>query len=181
MHLKRKKTGMTLTEVMLAMALLASAFIPIIGVMGSSIKATEKDDSTIKAVNLCQEKLNRALQFDFDKMPVGSYGGAVAKTLQTSGSANGIVLTLGPEAVNGIQFTSKLDVTDAPGTFLVWTYDAFAKGQNPADPTKWGWVEKKFDYANLFHKYVLTVTWKEKGSAKDKFYTLASHKAKIRR
>ena len=52
-----RSTGMTLTEVMLAMALLASAFIPIIGVMGTSIKATDKDDRTIKAVNLCREKL----------------------------------------------------------------------------------------------------------------------------
>jgi len=82
-----RSTGMTLTEVMLAMALLASAFIPIIGVMGTSIKATDKDDRTIKAVNLCQEKLNRALQFPFTSISVGTHGGTTAKTLNSNAAA----------------------------------------------------------------------------------------------
>lgn len=63
--LKNIPVEMTLTRLMLAMALLASAFIPIMGVMGTSMKATDKDDRTIRAVNICQEKMNRALQFPF--------------------------------------------------------------------------------------------------------------------
>ncbi len=176
-----RKHGMTLTEVMLAMALLASAFIPIIGVMGTSIKATEKDDRTIRAVNLCQEKLNRALQFDFEDMPVGTYGGTTKKVLKSVDKTNAIVLNLGPETIDEVEISSRLDVTDVPGTFRVHTYDAFAKGNNPKAPANWGWKLKDIPYANLFHKYVLTVTWKDKGSAANKFYTLASYKAKIRR
>ncbi len=176
-----KKTGLTLTEVMLAMALLASAFIPIVGVMGTSIKATEKDDRTIKAVNLCQEKLNRALQFPFESIAAGTHGGATAKTLKTSGSAGAITLVLGPEKIDGIDFTSQLVISDVPGTFRVPTYDPFAKGENPNQPNNWGWATRNIAYSNLYHKYVMTVTWKDKGSAAVKFYTLASHKAKIRR
>lgn len=172
---------MTLTEVMLAMALLASAFIPIIGVMGTSIKATDKDDRTIKAVNLCQEKLNRALQFPFEALATGNYGGAAAKVLTTNAAAGAISLTLGPETIDGVNFTSQLTITDRPGTFRVWTYDAFAKGKNMNNPANWGWADRKLPYANLFHSYVVRVTWQDKGSNTNKFYTLASFKAKIRR
>lgn len=176
-----RSTGMTLTEVMLAMALLASAFIPIIGVMGTSIKATDKDDRTIKAVNLCQEKLNRALQFPFTSISVGTYGGATAKTLKSNAAAGSINLILGPETIDGVQFTSQLDVSDVPVTFQVPTYDPFAKGEQPNTPANWGWTNQNINFVNVYHKYVLTVIWQDKGSKANKFYTLASHKAKIRR
>ena len=172
---------MTLTEVMLAMALLASAFIPIIGVMGTSIKATDKDDRTIKAVNLCQEKLNRALQFPFEALAPGTYGGAVTKKLKSDPAAGAIALDLGPETIDGVNFTSQLTITDRPGSFLVWTYDAFAKGNNLNNPANWGWVKRNLPYANLYHSYVMRVTWQDKGVNTNKFYTLASFKAKIRR
>ncbi len=178
---KSTRKGMTLTEVMLAMALLASAFIPIIGVMGTSIKATDKDDRTIKAVNLCQEKLNRALQFPFESIAPGTYGGAVAKILTSNVAAGAISLTLGPETIDGVSFTSQLVVTDIPGVFSVPTYDPFAKGNQPNTPANWGWVDRNIPYSNLYHRYVLTVTWQDKGVKTGKFYTLASHKAKIRR
>lgn len=177
----KKSAGMTLTEIMLAMALLASAFIPIVGVMGTSIKATDKDDRNIKAVNLCQDKLNRALQFPFDVIAPGSYGGAAAVTLKSNAAAGAIILQVGPETIDGVQITSQLVVQDVPGVFVVPTYDPFAKGENPNAPAAWGWSTQNINYAGLYHKYTMTITWKDKGDKIDKFYTLASHKAKIRR
>jgi len=61
------------------------------------------------------------------------------------------------------------------------TYDPFAKGEQPNTPANWGWSNQNINFTNVYHKYVLTVTWQDKGSKTSKFYTLASHKAKIRR
>lgn len=185
--LKKHSRGMTLTEIMLAMALLASAFIPIMGVMGTSMKATDKDDRTIRAVNICQEKMNRALQFPFGILEPPAkqsitYGGVASITIKsdaTTGSA--IALQLGPEEVNGVEISSELVVADVPGNFLVPTYDDVAKLNNEADPTAWGWSEQVLPYEGLYYKYTLTVKWKDKGSNVEKFYTLASNKAKVRR
>lgn len=175
-----RTSGMTLTEIMLAMALLASAFIPIIGVMGTSIKATDKDDRIIKAVNLCQEKLNQALQLPFEAIAPGTYGGATAEKLPKTGAST-IILNVGPETLDGVQITSQLDVVDVPGSFMVPTYDPFARGENPNTPANWGWSTQNINYSGMYHKYTMTITWKDKGGKTDKFYTLASHKAKIRR
>lgn len=192
----KKNPGMTLTEIMLAMALLASAFIPIIGVMGTSMKATDKDDRTIRAVNICQEKMNRALQFPFGVLePVApltsvTYGGALASTtLKSDATANAISLHLGQEDVNGVEIISELKIDDQPGNFLVPTFndvakledDKIASATGVSNPSSWGWEEKSLPYAGLYYKYTLTVRWKDKGSEVEKFYTLASNKAKVRK
>lgn len=191
----KKNMGMTLTEIMLAMALLASAFIPIIGVMGTSMKATDKDDRTIRAVNTCQEKMNRALQFPFGVLEppapttTVTYGGGINSNLKSDTTADAITLFLGTEDINGVEINSELKVEDQPGNFQVPTFNDVAKLEDDkvasatgvSDPSSWGWEEKLLPYAGLYYKYTLTVKWKDKGSNVEKFYTLASNKAKVRK
>lgn len=191
------RKGMTLTEIMLAMALLASAFIPIIGVMGSSIKSTDKDDRTIRAVNLCQDKINRALQFPFGILEPApnanvTRGGDVALatfTSDTGAATSSIILTLGRENLNGFEVTSELIVEDVPGTFNVPTFDDAAKYTDERvasetgvakNPANWGWVSQALQYAGLYYRYTVTVRWRDKGSNVEQFYTLVSNKARIR-
>ncbi len=176
-----RRNGITLTEIMMAMALLAAAFIPIIGVMGTSVKATDKDDRTVKAVNICQEKLNRALQFPFGRIAPGTYGGAVAANLTSDDAGTPIDLTLGPETIGGMPVESTLQITDLPGNFEVPTVVDQQKYDNPTNPAAWGWTTKIVPYANMHHQYTLTVRWSDKGRADQKFYTLTSSKANIRR
>jgi prepilin-type N-terminal cleavage/methylation domain-containing protein len=185
-RLHKTACGMTLTEIMLAMALLASAFIPIIGVMGTSMKVTDKDDRTIRAVNICQDKMNRALQFPFGILEppargTVTYGGVASQTLRSDSTGNAIELHLGPEEINGVPMTTELVITDLPGRFQVPTFDDDAKFRNATDTTQWGWTEQNLPYEGLYYRYVLTVRWRDKGSNEDKFYTLASNKARIRR
>lgn len=180
---------MTLTEIMLAMALLASAFIPIMGVLGTSMKATDKDDRTIKAVNICVEKMNRALQFPFGRLePVPpattrNYGGVASQTLLSDDTASAISLHLGPDTIGGMPVTTELIIDDIPGVFMVPTFDDTAKLNNPTNPAAWGWTPapQAQAYAGVHYRYTLTVRWRDKGSNDEKFYTLASSKAKVRR
>ncbi|MEW6708766.1 MAG: hypothetical protein AB1403_03000 [Candidatus Riflebacteria bacterium] len=180
------RKAMSLTEIIMAMALLATAFIPIVGVMGTSMKATDKDDRTIKAVNLCQEKLNQALQFPFGILEPGpngtkTYGdGGSVQELNSSGASSKIVLRLGPDDIDGFAYKAVLTVADRPGSFNVPMYDPFQKAQNPADPTKWGWSSEVRPYAGMFFQYTMTVTWRDKGETKDKEYTLSSFKSRVR-
>ncbi|MFZ5950463.1 MAG: type IV pilus modification PilV family protein [Candidatus Rifleibacteriota bacterium] len=180
------RKAMSLTEIIMAMALLATAFIPIVGVMGTSMKATDKDDRTIKAVNLCQEKLNQALQFPFGILEPGpngskTYGdGGAVQELTSSGSSSKIVLRVGPENIDGFAYKAVLTVVDRPGSFNVPMYDPFQKSQNPTDPTKWGWSSEIRAYEGMFFQYTMTVTWQDKGDAKVKEYTLSSFKSRVR-
>lgn len=186
MSKNQKKSGITLTEIMMAMALLATAFIPIIGIMGSSVRVTDKDERTIKVVNLCQEKMNQALQFPFGILegPANStktYGNASLEILDSSAEANKIVLRVGPDSINGFNFKAVLEVADRPGSFLVPMYDPFAKAANPNDPTSWGWSDEIKPYSGMYYQYTMTITWKDKGSNNvEKSYTLSSFKSKVR-
>lgn len=184
---KRKmNAALSLIEVILAMVILASAFIPIIGVMGTAAKATDKDNRTIKAMDLCQDKLNKALQFPFDDTdlantlnPRGSVRkfGEFTEVILTSGQ---IKLRLGPgENIDGVIYDSMLVSTDATGTFHVPMYDAFAKGVASTTPSSWNWADKEVDFERVFSKYAVTVKWKDQAN-RSQHYTLVSFKAKTR-
>ena len=80
-----------------------------------------------------------------------------------------------------MDIVSELRVEDLPGTFEVPTYDPVEKMKYNNDPTKWGWTDNVIPYSGMHYKYVMTVKWRDKGSDVEKFYTLASSKAKVRR
>ncbi|MBI3038259.1 hypothetical protein HYY75_04280 [bacterium] len=173
---------MTLIEIVLAVAILAMAFLPIIGAMGSAMKGGEKDKRIVTAMHMAQSKLNAALQFPFNDIPankggLGTYGGAAAWNYATNSGR--ISLTLGPES--GLQ--SELVITDEPVSFTFQTYDPVQKSANPGNPAAWGWTPYgPPPLNNVFHKYILTVKWNEKTkppTAPDAEYKLISFKARI--
>ena len=79
---KKSRKAVTLMEILLACVLMAGAFIPIMALMSSSIKATEQDENNQRAVMLCQEKLNMVLQ-----MPYSTFE-AETKTDYTEGCSS---------------------------------------------------------------------------------------------
>jgi prepilin-type N-terminal cleavage/methylation domain-containing protein len=188
----KTKSGMTLTEIILAMALLAIAFIPIMGVLGTSIKATEKDNKTIRAVNICQKKMNKALQFKYEGLKASStasivYGATKEFTRRSASGTNSISITLGPGKDDEAGFHSILSIENLPITFSIPTYDPSKRYTHNSDgstsevsPSSWGWVNNTVNIPNMYQKYTVTVKWRDPGMNKDKFYTLVSYKANLR-
>ena len=164
--------GVTLMEVMLAVVILALSFIPIIGVMGASVKATGKEDSLNRAMNLCQEKLNTSLQFPFHHFDLN-----LDTEINSTMSAGSLVLTLGSETIEGVTYTSSLTVTDRTGSFLVPVRD-LSKGDQD-DPKTWTFNDQTVKYDNLVHAHKVKVSGVGKGGDKELFYTLVTFRAKL--
>ncbi len=178
----RIKKGMTLNEIMLAVVILAVAFIPIIGVISSSLRATEKDDHIIKGMQLCQEKLGIALQFPFDFfVPNNSpFNGSYE-----SPNANGkLILTLGNQQIKHITYNSVLTVATETVNFSVPVVDFSVKPHNSCDNAA-SWIHtENTTVHNMVKRYTVTVTWREPGddpAADPKFYTLSVLKANVQR
>lgn len=177
--MKRTNKGMTLNEIMLAMVILALAFIPIVGAISSSMKATEKDDHIIKAMELCQEKLGIAVQFPFDFFSPGTYN-----TKQESPNTGGhrLILNLGEENFR-INYTSSLEVTAENVSFNVPMVDFTQKPEDYSNPGNWIHTEN-VTINDMVKRYTVTVTWKEPGDAPSvplKFYKLSVLKANVKR
>lgn len=178
MPLSHIKQGVTLTEIMIGMFILALSFLPVIGVMSSSVKSTGKEDDLNRAMNLCQEKLNTAMQFPFDFF-VPYLGSEIDNGVLATPTANPIVsLQLGGETINGVVFTSTLTVTDRPDEFNVPVLKL--ETAEPDDVSTWEFVNKKVFYSNLVHIYALKVSWRSKGEQTDRFYTLSTFRANLR-
>ena len=177
--IKRKK-GMTLNEIMLAVVILAIAFIPIVGVISSSMKATEKDERIIKAMELCQGKLSIALQFPFDFFDPGDYN-----TNQTSNNTDHqLVLKLEPETIKSITYTPTLTVASETVNFTVPVVNFTKKPHDSCNnPQDWITVEP-ITVQDMVKRYTVTITWSEPGDdpiASPKFYTLSVLKANVQR
>jgi hypothetical protein len=171
--LRQDRVGVTLTEIMFALVILAVSFLPIIGVMGSSVKATTKEDAINRAMNLCQEKLNTALQFPFDFF-TPNLGAVIDVPIATPG----VSLTLGNETIEGVAFSSSLTVVDRPGSFLVPVRNL--ELGNPDVPSTWVFTNSTINYTNQVHTYTLRVSWVNKGETVARFYTLVTFRARLR-
>ncbi|MBQ2592781.1 MAG: hypothetical protein II567_05825 [Candidatus Riflebacteria bacterium] len=190
------KKAVTLVEILLACVLMAGAFLPIMGVMTSSIKVTEQDENTQRAVRLCQDKLNMALQMPYKKMLLKKYTNETIKSSETG--ADKIELKLGEEIIEGIKYVSELDVQLEPVNFTVPTCNFELKGKDteraekavsPSEkklrPSNWGnWELVTYRVTDKVKRYTVTVKWADTNrskSASQKFYTLSSLKADIRK
>ncbi len=171
----KTKKAVTLVEILLAVVLMAGAFLPIMGLMTSSIKVTEQDENTQRAVMLCQEKLNAVLQMPFDKFPVST-------TPVVSGvyKNNEIVASFGAQIIDGVEYTSSLLVEQYPIQFNVPTCDFYQKGENRNDPSGWGFTDVVYDASDKVKRFTVTINWHDHGRTNQKFYTLSSLKADIR-
>ena len=191
LYIKSRK-AVTLVEILLACVLMAGAFLPIVGLMTSSIKVTEQDENTQRAVRLCQEKLNMALQMPYKRMAVKTY---TNETIKSADSGTDVIqLKIGEETIEGIKYTSILYVQFEPVNFTVPTCDFELKGKdaknakdNPSlkpNPSNWGsWGIVTYKVTDKVKRYTVTVKWTDtnrSSKATEKFYTLSSLKADIR-
>lgn len=169
----KSKSAVTLVEILLAVVLMAGAFLPIMGVMTSSIKVTEQDENTQRAVMLCQEKLNSVLQMPFSKFKTGTVKSGETKS-------GDITVSFGPQPIEGVTFTSSLLVEPYVVVYNVPTCDFSKKGQNKTNPKLWGFNNIQYTVTDKVKRFTVTVKWKDKGRSNEKFYTLSSLKADIR-
>ena len=168
------KSGLTLTEIMMAILVIAIAFIPIIGVMGTSVKATSRDDARIRAMSLCQDKLDTALS-----LPFGSFVNmGVDIDAGVFPSADNPQLSLDPVTISSVEYSFILKIDDRVGTFTVPMRD-FEEGDYD-DPATWEFVNVEVGFSNLLHRYRMTVNWKELGDDSRKHsYSLVTFKANL--
>lgn len=170
--------GMTLTEIVLAIVLLALTFLPIMNVLGTTIKGNQKEEKLLKAIHLAQTKLNAAIQFPFNDIPankggLGTYGGATAWNYATN--SNRLTLVLGPE--DGFQ--TALSIANESISFSHQIYDPMLKTANPNTPSAWNWQNYTSpSYSGILHRYTLVVRWTDR-VANDRFYSLITYKAKL--
>lgn len=177
------KLGFTLNEIMIALFILAMAFIPTIGVISSAMRATEKDDHIIKGMSLCQEKLNAVLQLPFDYLDCNTYTGEIIAT------NTGYSIYFGNEEQFGkIKYFSELEVASRSVDFYVPMFDfsqlALCRKNKTLAEKKDEWDKgiKKVTVDNMIKRYTVTVKWNEKegGENKERFYKLSALKANIR-
>ena len=168
---------MTLNEIMLAVVILALAFIPIIGVISSAMRTTEKDDHIIKGISLCQEKLSAALQLPFDMLAPDTYNAE----LKSDNGDLSINVKLGNENFR-IPYYSELTVTNETVKFQVPMCDYTKRALEPSNPATWMSL-KNVEIKNMVKRYTVTVKWSEKEGdpAEQRFYTLSALKANVRR
>ena len=169
---------MTLTEIVLAVVLLALSFLPIMNVLGTTIKGSQKDERLGKAMHMAQTKLNAAIQFPFGDILINNagkstFGGGAAWSYATNSGL--LRLSLGPEE----GFQTSLSIVDEPVSFTHQVYDPVLKAANPNNPSAWNWTNYLSPtYSGLFHKYTLIVKWTDR-TANDRFYSLITYKAKL--
>ncbi len=180
---KRNKKAVTLAEILLACVLMALAFLPIMGLMSSSIKITEQDENTQRAVRLCQEKLNIVMQ-----MPYDTFGKSITSkmTLDTTDKKNkDIALVLGEEVFDGIPYKSILTIEPYTVIYHVPTCDFSLKGADTKkaapNPANWGWTDLTYTVTGKVLRYSVTVKWKDHGKSNEKEYTLSTLKADLRK
>lgn len=181
----KSKKAVTLVEILLACVLMAGAFLPIMGLLTSSIRITEQDENTQRAVMLCQEKMNMALQMPFDKFKVTKKTTFPADTYES----NEVTLVLGEQKFDGIKYTSTLTVEPYEVTFVVPTCKFADKGKDvliaeknktKPVPKNWGWQNVSHKITNKVLRYTVRVEWKDVGKDAVKEYILSSLKADVR-
>lgn len=173
MHIISNK-GVTLTEILLAVFIMAMAFIPIVGVMGTSMRFTMKENSTITAMNIAQDKLDTALNFEFDFFDANNHldSGWITTNLQSGN----LELALATQTIAGVDYFSQLKVEDRPGSFTV----PVRSFDDIHDMSTWKFATSTIDYTGLVHRYTLKVKWKDRGEDSEKFYRLVTFRAKLR-
>lgn len=192
---------MSLIELVLAVTILAVSFLPVIGVMGTTIKGTTRDELLVKAIHLGQTRMNVVMQFPFHSIVDLGSGGSGGPTwtygtgaTQWQIATNTLVLRLGPvkdddtlsgdPAYAAHSFRAELTVADEPLQFeKVQTYSAGQRAANPTDATQWGWNQvgntAAARFTGVMQKYTLIVRWVDNEN-KNRFYSLVAYKVRYR-
>lgn len=187
-RVSRNGSGITLLELMIAMFILAVAFIPVIASLGSSLSGTEKDERSITSLQLAQSALAAAIQFPFSALPTFAGGGNGPWTIggdvnviqyPTSPGVNEMVMRVGRIKVFKTTYKLLLTIEDVPLTFKFKTYNITEKDKFPTTPSSWGWANSSFSVQQVHHRYTMTAEWTEP-DGKTKFCSLVSYKSDLK-
>ncbi len=124
----RHRAGLSLIEILIACIILAFAMIPIAAMMGSGFRGTMRDSRQIKALQLCQARLNQCHNVPFDRL---------VTTASNITSGTTVLLNLGPENIDNTVYTVDLVVADVPVNFSFQSVDVNQPGYNKDVPTSW--------------------------------------------
>lgn len=163
-HNTNAKSGITLTEIMLATILMAVAILPIVGVFSQGHKMTQKDMRRIDAIHVAESSMNKLLKLPFDQVPTGTHNSNLA-------AASGTV-PLGNISGTGVAtYTVQLVVSDYPITFAYHPVDLNDSSYDPNNSETWKFLGEAtdgavFDGSDKYHpimvkQYDLTVSWTE--------------------
>lgn len=167
------RNGFTLTEIMFAVCILASAMIPIAGMMGHGFEGTRRDSRQIAAIQLCQSRLNQALAVPY---------GLLETTSNSISSGTTVLLTLGATAIDNTTYTVNLITEDKPVTFNYQSVNINHEDYDKDDPASWDFLTSasgslKIDSAAK--EVSISVVWQEKSRPQN--VELTSYKADFTR
>ena len=153
------RSGITLIEIMIATVILATALIPIASIMGYGAKSTQKDFTTIEAIQLLEKTGNSLIQQPFASIPTGSLTSYPAPP---TGFPPVVLGTITGRF--NTTFSVSVDSSFFPITLAVRPVKVFTAGFNEAAPR-----DSDFDtamtesFSNQVKKLVIAVAWTEPG------------------
>lgn len=178
--MQKFNSGLSLIELVLAVAILAFSMIPIAGIMGQGIKGTQKNYRTIVGIQLLKETLNKAISAKYADLPVGNQTSDISLS-------NGKKIQLGDIMVNKNKYTVSLNVTAVSVKFKYSPIDVSKSGFDPNAPSTWTFSSAtyiKFDGSSIasakrVKKVIANIKWTESNGAKKK-YRLMSYVTRIK-
>lgn len=174
----RNNRAMTLVEITLAVSFLALTFIPIMGLLSSNLKITERDKTNIIAMNLCQQKLDAALSLKFNAFDKfvnngkNNQGETIFNTTIKDSAGTTLDLTDYSSYEGDVVYHFELTVSDRPGIFRVRQRElsdldpnSLLDDSNTTGEEKYQFSKKKdIPYSGLVHRYKMRVWWQDKAS-----------------
>lgn len=164
------QSGISLIELMLSVIIMACAMIPIAGIMGYGFRGTQRDHRQIRAIQLCQERLNQVMGIPFARL---------VSTSSPISSGTEVLVPLGPVTIDGTNYTASLQVSNKPVNFTYRTVDINNAAYTGPDTLPYPWIAGN-QTLNLATNYalevVVSVTWNE--NTKQQSVSLTSFRAK---
>ena len=157
MLFKNGKSGLSLLEVLFAAGILAVAMIPIAGVMGYGIRGTQRDSRQIRAMQICQARLNQVMKANFNDVPLG----LTTANIEVGGQT---IVNLGGETLDGTTYSTSLEVTNIGVNFSYRSINLNNPSYNPEDPSSFEFLAGTSNLAianNAARRVTIRVSWVE--------------------
>lgn len=157
MLFKNGKSGLSLLEVLFATGILAVAMIPIAGVMGYGIRGTQRDSRQIRAMQICQARLNQVMKANFNDVPLGSNTANIIVDGQT-------IVNLENETLDGTTYSTSLEVTNIGVEFSYRSINLNNPSYNPDDPSTYEFLRDASRLTinnNAARRVTIRVSWVE--------------------
>jgi len=151
------RRGFSLIEIVLSLVILALTMIPIAAIMGYGFKGTQRDQRQIKAIQLCQARLNQAMRVPFLRLNSTT-------TTITSGTVE--LLKLGTETIDQVPYDVALVAQDRAVAFSYQPVDVNRADYSPTDPANWQFLPAtSWGAPNMAKQVTIVVSWTEKSLA----------------